>query len=185
MIAPRNIYDLADTVEAEQLAQEGANLEQVTSRSPWVAAYLRTKRMDDSTDAGKKRKELFLYVVICSALLRIPQTESEKSQRLIEMARQRFFLDSEFWQCTVSFTDIHNNLDEIFRLYYVEENGSQMLRMLTNVETTSLRQKLISLRQDQVVRDSLEPVYSVFLNAKNEHPGKILQQCKQCILSLL
>ena len=29
MIAPRNIYDLADTVEAEQLAQEGANLEQV------------------------------------------------------------------------------------------------------------------------------------------------------------
>ena len=83
-----------------------------------------------------------------------------------------------------------------------------MLRMLTNVETTSLRQNLISLRQDQVetpftipilhkfqfrcqfehpqvVRDSLEPVYSVFLNAKNEHPGKILQQCKQCILSLL
>jgi len=180
MIAPRNIYDLADTVEAEQLAQEGANLEQVTSRSPWVAAYLRSPRMDDSTDAGKKRKELFLYVVICSALLRIPQTESEKSQRLIEMARQRFFLDSEFWQCTVSFTDIHNTLDEIFRLYYPEENGSQM-----SSQTTSLRQKLISLRQDQVVRDSLEPVYSVFLNAKNEHPGKILQQCKQCILSLL
>ena len=29
MIAPRDIYDLADTVDAEQLAQEGADLEQV------------------------------------------------------------------------------------------------------------------------------------------------------------
>ena len=29
MIAPRDIYELADTVEAEQLAQEGADLEQV------------------------------------------------------------------------------------------------------------------------------------------------------------
>ena len=37
---------------------------QVTLRSPWVAAYLRSPRMVD------ERKELFLYVVICSALLR-------------------------------------------------------------------------------------------------------------------
>ena len=29
MIAPRDIYELADTVEAELLAQEGADLEQV------------------------------------------------------------------------------------------------------------------------------------------------------------
>ena len=29
MIAPRDIYELADTVEAELLAQEGAELEQV------------------------------------------------------------------------------------------------------------------------------------------------------------
>ena len=74
-------------------------------------------------------------------------------------------------------------------------------------QTTSLRQKLISLRQDevgdlleifhkipiksfinrqktnaQVVRSSLEPVYGVFLKAGHEHPGNILQQC---ILSLL
>ena len=104
MIAPRDIYELADTVDAEQLVQEGADLEQVkqwvlvfvnlffnaehvlyhyisvwldygpqqdwpttrqvTSRSPWVAAYLRSPRMVE------ERKELFLYVVICSALLR-------------------------------------------------------------------------------------------------------------------
>lgn len=29
MIAPRDIYELADTVDAEQLVQEGADLEQV------------------------------------------------------------------------------------------------------------------------------------------------------------
>ena len=29
MIAPRDIYELADTVEAEILAQDGADLEQV------------------------------------------------------------------------------------------------------------------------------------------------------------
>lgn len=79
-----------------------------------------------------ERKELFFYVVICSALLRsvsglvtikhkvvsllrIPATEKEKNQRLIEMARQRFFSDREFWQCAIAFADIHNTLDEIFR----------------------------------------------------------------------
>ena len=31
MIAPRDIYELADTVEAELLAQEGADLEQVNT----------------------------------------------------------------------------------------------------------------------------------------------------------
>ena len=92
------------------------------------------------------------------------------------------------------------------RLYYVEESDSLMSQMSS--QTTSLRQKLISLRQDevensskipilhripiilaeiklqhsQVVRSSLEPVYGVFLKAGNEHPGNILQQC---ILSLL
>ena len=29
MIAPRDIYELADTIEAELLAQDGADLEQV------------------------------------------------------------------------------------------------------------------------------------------------------------
>ena len=109
-------------------------------------------------------------------LLRIPPTEKEKSQRLIEMARRRFFSDSEFWQCSIAFADIHSTLDEVFRwkrvifankhdhildfhllsfcwqmfvrLYYVEESDSLMSQMSSR--TTSLRQKLISLRQDEV-----------------------------------
>ena len=32
MIAPRDIYELADTVEAELLAQDGADLEQVEEK---------------------------------------------------------------------------------------------------------------------------------------------------------
>ena len=34
MIAPRDIYELADTVDAELLAQEGADLEQV--KDSWM-----------------------------------------------------------------------------------------------------------------------------------------------------
>jgi len=174
MIAPRDIYELADTVEAELLAQDGADLEQVTLKSPWAAAYHRSPRMVD------ERRELFFFVVICSVLLRIPPTEKEKNERLIEMARKRFFSDNEFWQCAIAFADVHNTLDEIFRLYYAEEKNSLMSQMSSQI--TSLRQKLISLRQDEVIRSSLEPVYGVFLKAGHEHPGNILQQC---ILSLL
>ena len=79
-----------------------------------------------------ERRELFFFVVICSALLRsfnlyylptifhcplhrISPTEKEKNERLIEMARKRFFSDNEFWQCAIAFADVHNTLDEIFR----------------------------------------------------------------------
>ena len=98
---------------------------QVTLKSPWAAAYLRSPRMVD------ERRELFFFVVICSALLRsfklyylpifdcslhrIPPTEKDKNERLIEMARKRFFSDNEFWQCAIAFADVHNTLDEIFR----------------------------------------------------------------------
>ena len=98
---------------------------QVTLKSPWAAAYLRSPRMVD------ERRELFFFVVICSALLRsfklyylqifhrslhrISPTEKEKNERLIEMARKRFFSDNEFWQCAIAFADVHNTLDEIFR----------------------------------------------------------------------
>ena len=98
---------------------------QVTLKSPWAAAYLRSPRMVD------ERRELFFFVVICSVLLRsfnlyylpifhyslhrIPPTEKEKNERLIEMARKRFFSDNEFWQCAIAFADVHNTLDEIFR----------------------------------------------------------------------
>ena len=128
-----------------------------------------------------ERRELFFFVVICSvlhrsfnlyylpifhcSLHRIPPTEKEKNERLLEMARKRFFSDNEFWQCAIAFADVHNTLDEIFRyvlldtslvlfltigsrLYYAEEKNSLMSQMSSQI--TSLRQKLISLRQDEV-----------------------------------
>ena len=39
MIAPRDIYELADTVEAELLAQDGADLEQV-EENLWLFSWL-------------------------------------------------------------------------------------------------------------------------------------------------
>lgn len=177
MLTPRDIYDLADTVDTEILARDGAELDLVSLRSPWISAFLRSPRMVE------ERRELFLFVVLCQALINTPPTERDATGRLLELARTRFFSDSEFWQCSVAFADIHNDLDEIFRLFYIEKaNEREGLVSQMNGQTTSLRQKLIALRQDEVVRSSLEPVYGVFLKQRELHPSSVLQQCLLSIL---
>ena len=104
-----------------------------------------------------------------------PPTERDATGRLLELARTRFFSDSEFWQCSVAFADIHNDLDEIFRsptcllgtrvinifrrLFYIEKaNEREGLVSQMNGQTTSLRQKLIALRQDEVFAPTPAPV---------------------------
>ena len=49
-------------------------------------------------------------------------------------------------------------------------------------QVDSIRSKILLLREDQVIRSSLEPVYGEFLKRKNLHPSLFLEQC---ILSLL
>ena len=62
-----------------------------------------------------------------------------------------------------------------FSFYY---EGSQQQQS----QVDSIRSKLLLLREDQVIRSSLEPVYGEFLKRKNLHPSMFLEQC---ILSLL
>ena len=112
MLTPRDIYELADTVELV----EGLDIEDCVHRAPWVQAFLKTPKMLDPL-GGPDRRELFFYVICCSLLNRIsPTSEKERTKRILLLMRDRFFADSDFWQATVSFMDIHNVQDEIFRL---------------------------------------------------------------------
>jgi len=170
MLTPRDIFELADTVELA----EGLELDECVHRSPWAQTFLKAPKMLDPI-GGPDRRELFFYVICCSALNRTQTIEKEKTKKILMIMRDRFFADSEFWQASVSFMDIHNLQDDIFRLFYVQGFEKE-------VHMSSLRQKLLALRQDETVRSALEPVYGEFLKRPNLHPSNVLQQC---ILSLL
>jgi len=170
MVTPRDIFELADSVELV----EGLELDECVHRSPWAQTFLKAPKMLDPI-GGPDRRELFFYVICCSALSRTPTSEKEKTRKLLTVMRERFFADSEFWQASVAFMDIHNVQDDIFRLFHVQ--GFEK-----DLHIAELKQKLLALRQDETVRSALEPVYGEFLKRPSLHPSTVLQQC---ILSLL
>ena len=110
MLTPRDIFELADTVELA----EGLDLDECVHRSPWAQTFLKTPKMLDPI-GGPDRRELFFYVICCSALIRTPTNEKENTRKILILMRDRFFADSEFWQASISFMDIHNVQDDIFR----------------------------------------------------------------------
>lgn len=170
MLTPRDIYELAETVDLA----EGLELDECVHRSTWAQTFLKTPKMLDPI-GGPDRRELFFYVICCSALSRTPHTEKENTKKILILMRDRFFADSEFWQANIAFMDIHNLQDDIFRLFYVQGFEKE-------VNTTTLRSKLLALRQDETIRSTLEPVYGEFLKRPSLHPSSVIQQC---ILSLL
>ena len=110
MVTPRDIFELADSVELV----EGLELDECVHRSPWAQTFLKAPKMLDPI-GGPDRRELFFYVICCSALSRTPTSEKEKTRKLLTLMKERFFADSEFWQASVAFMDIHNVQDDIFR----------------------------------------------------------------------
>lgn len=65
----------------------------------------------------KDKRELFLFLVLVS-MLSTGQGEREGLEGvLLGLIRERFFSDTEFWQPNIKFTDIHNNIDSIFRYH--------------------------------------------------------------------
>ena len=71
MIAPRDIYELADTVEAELLAQDGADLEQVEE----ILWYSWLFANDSSIrDVKLEGKSLTAYILISGGILALAST---------------------------------------------------------------------------------------------------------------
>merc|ERR1711997_1288126 len=171
MRAPRDIFQLADTVNTNTDSNRDEVTEQTITDSAWIRSFLQTPKMRDS----RERTELLYFLVYTSILAALEETDKERTRVVLEFIRARFFTDSQFYQANIALADIHNVINDIFSFYY---EGSQQ----QSSQVDSIRSKLVLLREDQVIRSSLEPVYGEFLNRKNLHPSMFLEQC---ILSLL
>ena len=76
-----------------------------------LQAFLQTPSMKD-TD----RREILGYFLCCSCLLRTPADQLATTRTILAEIQRRFFADTKFYQPSIKFTDIHNVVDEIFRL---------------------------------------------------------------------
>ena len=76
-----------------------------------LQAFLQTPSMKD-TD----RREILGYFLCCSCLLRTPADQLTTTRNILAEIQRRFFADTKFYQPSIKFTDIHNVVDEIFRL---------------------------------------------------------------------
>ena len=76
-----------------------------------LQAFLQTPSMKD-TDL----KEILGYFLCCSCLLRTPADQLTTTRNILAEIQRRFFADTKFYQPSIKFTDIHNVVDEIFRL---------------------------------------------------------------------
>ena len=106
MLTPRTVDQLADTVNII----DGEDIEESVRQAPWAHFFLQTAQMKDPD-----RREIFYFLVYCSVLLRIPPEQQQSLKNILTEMGHRFFADSEFWQPSIKFTDIHNVVDDIFR----------------------------------------------------------------------
>ena len=107
MQPPRDVFELAEAVEV----RDDAEMEQSVRRVMWISAFLAAPKMKCSPE----RTELFYFLVYCSALSKVPESDLTRTKKILENIRIRFFSDSEFWRPSISLSDIHNVVDVIFR----------------------------------------------------------------------
>lgn len=165
MLTPRTVDQLVDAVNII----DGENVEESVRQDLWAHCFLQIAPMKDPD-----RKEIFYFLVYCSVLLRIPIEQQQNLKNILTEMGLRFFADNAFWQPSIKFTDIHNVVDEIFRLY---EKG-----ITKKQDIMTLRAKMVMLCEDESVRSGLDPVFGDFIKRPSLHPTSVLQQC---LLSLL
>ena len=110
MRAPRDIFQLADTVNTDSDPRDGLT-EQTMTDSVWIRSFLQTPKMRDS----RERTELLYFLVYTSILAAVEKTDQEKTRVVLEFIRARFFTDSQFYQADIALADIHNVVNDIFR----------------------------------------------------------------------
>ena len=106
MSTPRSLDQLVDSVTVEP----GESLDKAMVRAPWVQAFLAAPVMKEVA-----RRELLVFRVYCAWLLRTTPDQVTMTKTILREMQQRFFVDIKFYQPSISFTDIHNVVDEIFR----------------------------------------------------------------------
>ena len=107
MLTPRTVDQLVDAITII----DGKDLEESIHDDPWACCFLQTAPMKDPD-----RREIFCFLAYCSFLIRIPIEQQQNLKNILTEMGIRFFADNEFWQPSIKFTDIHNVVDDIFRL---------------------------------------------------------------------
>lgn len=168
MKIPKNIEELCDNVHWKEYADcDWPGLEGVAMQAPWTSAYLESPLVSNS-----EKFDIFLFYLACTGLERIERHPGLEIS-LLQDIRDIYFADSEFYQPSIHFVDIHNKLDDIFRLFSLD---------LRNESTrTELRSHIISLKQDEAVRSGLKAVTIEFIKNTKHHPTS-LQACTMSIL---
>ena len=108
MQIPRDIYELADSVESLD------DIDEAVKTSAWARAFLLSPPFLDPV-GGPDRRELFFFLVSCSLIIKLKEKETDKLLKLLELVRQRFFSDDQLWKANIALKDIRNVQDEIFR----------------------------------------------------------------------
>ena len=103
---PTSLEDLLDT----QVISQAGSVEDNVSKSPWLVAFLQYPAMRD-----EDKREMLYFRLHTSRLLNTKTTELDVTRKILFEMRRRYFSDSKFQQPSISFTDIHNVLPQIFR----------------------------------------------------------------------
>ena len=107
MRAPRDIFQLADTVNTDNDPDQLT--EQTMTDSAWIRSFLQTPKMRES----RERTELFYFLVYTSILAKVEKTDKERV--VLEWIRARYFTDSQFYQVNIAVADTSNVVNDIFR----------------------------------------------------------------------
>ena len=107
--APRDVFDLVDVDTLTPV--DDVQVEQVVKRSMWTNAFLESPKLKCSPE----KTELFYFLVYVSLLNKVPENDTERTRNIIERIQVRYFSDSDYWQPSISLSDIHNVVNDIFR----------------------------------------------------------------------
>lgn len=167
---PRTVEEVAALVEITV----DRRLEDSIKSTTWASSFY-----DSLQD--EEMKLLFVFLVLCCSL----QSKDKKTQELAVFELQnRVFSNCRTGIANIRFRDTDNAVKEIFRLYEsnkTDKENKAPVGLQTQVEAkseqASLRQKILSLKQDRTVRSELEPAY--------QRHVKRVSPVQQCLLSLL
>ena len=103
---PTSLEELLET----QVISEAGSVEEDASKSPWILAFLQYPGMRD-----EDKRQMLFFRLLTSRLLKTKTTELDVNRRILFEIQRRYFSDSKFQQPSISFTDIHNVVPQIFR----------------------------------------------------------------------
>ena len=169
MQTPRSVEELA------ALVQIGNNksIEESIKENVWSKSF-------HDTLPDQDLRLIFIFVVLVQHL---QSKDKEKQELALFELQNRVFSNNRTYIANIKFRDTDNAVEEIFKLYENtksdKENKPIGLQTQAQIKTDSatLKQKIISLKQDKTVRNELEPAFQTFI--KKPRPFE------QCLLSLL